>query len=56
MVERQHKIFKKIWSEKEDMFDDPFAYAMVPIRNRNITNISTDRFINNLIESDDDVG
>ena len=44
-----------MWTEREDMFDDPFAYAMVPIRNRN-TNISTDRFINNLIESDDDVG
>ena len=41
-----------MWTEREDMFDDPFPYAMDPIRNRN-TNISTDRFINNLIESDD---
>ena len=52
MVERQHKIFKKMWTEIEDMFYDPFAFAMVPIRNRN-KNISTDRFINNFIESDD---
>ena len=23
-----------MWTEREDMFNDPFAYAMVPIRNR----------------------
>ena len=55
MVERQHKIFKKMWIERKDMFDVPFIYAMVPIRNRN-TNISTDRSINMLIESSDDAG
>ena len=41
-----------MWTEREHMFDDPFAYANVPIRNKN-TYISSDRFINNLIESDD---
>ena len=43
-----------MWAEREGMFEDPFTHAMILVKD---SNISTSRYINNLIANDyDDVG
>ena len=53
VAQRQRTFFKKMWAEREGMFEDPFTHALMLVKN---SNISTARYINNLIENDfDDV-
>ncbi|CAL4092215.1 unnamed protein product [Meganyctiphanes norvegica] len=49
VLKRQRKIFKPMWAERENMIDDPFSHAMHLVKN---SNISTARYLNNLIAND----
>ena len=43
-----------MWAEREGMLEDPFTHAMILVKD---SNISTSRYINNLIANDyDDIG
>ena len=51
VTHKQRKFFRKMWAEREGMLDDPFSHAVRLIKD---TNISTARYINNLIGNDID--
>ena len=54
IMQRQRHFFKNMWAERGDMFDDPFRYAMLLVRN---SRTPTSRFLNDLIDRDvDDIG